>query len=128
MSWLKKVSQNQISNDPIDIIWGVIEDRYDGSGPSVTQPDGGGAYQRLRELTRMGSSPDICSTINEAAGINVAAGPKMRILAEAAGCPFEPASPQNSEQPQESNMIDPTMMPMVGQQEKPMNMPAIEFE
>lgn len=120
MNWLKKIAQ---ITDPADIIMGVIENRYDGSGPSVSQPAGGWAYKQLKQL---GPLPEVCQKINEVAGLNPAARPKMQILAEAAGCPWSPENPQQADQPQQPDMN--AVMPMMGQQEQPMDMPSAEIE
>jgi len=119
MNWLKKIAQ---TTDPTDIIMGVIENRYDGSGPSVTQPAGGWAYQELRKL---GPLPDICQMINEAAGINPAARPKMQVLAEATGCQWTPENPPDTGQSQQPDMnVAP---PMLGQQENAIDTPSVEI-
>lgn len=116
MNWLKKIAQRP---DPSDIIMGVIENRYDGSV-------GGGAYQALQNI---GLLPEVCQMINEAAGLNSSARPKMQILAEASGCIraglWSPENPQNTDQPQPQP--DMNVMPPMGEQEQPMDMPSAEI-
>ena len=119
MNWLKKIAQ---LSDPASIIMGVINNTADGSGPSVTQPAGGWAYQ---ELKRLGPLPDICQMINAAAGINPAARPKMQILAEATGCQWTPENPPDTDQLQQPDMN--VVPPMLGQQENPMDTPSVEI-
>ena len=120
MNWLKKVAQ---ISDPASIIMGVINNTADGSGPSVSQPAGGWAYQELKKL---GPSPEVCQMINESAALNPAARPKMQILAEATGCQWTPENPQNADQSQQPDMN--AVMPQMGQQELPMDMPSTEIE
>lgn len=124
MSWLRRTAY--IWN-PSAIIQGVVNNEYDGSGPSVDQPQGGWAYQ---ELQRMGPLPEVCEMINFAAGENPAARAKMRVLSEAAGCPWNPQSPpQQQEAPSQVPQFSPeTAAPMIGEQEKPMNMPSAEID
>lgn len=130
MNWLEKIAQSPLGMSNLqpssaqanDIIMGVIENRYDGSGPSVSQPEGGWAYQQFKQL---GPLPEVCKAINDAASLNISAPPKMQILAEAAGCPWEPKQPQNNEQPQQSEMN--AVMPQMGQQEQPMDTPSVEI-
>lgn len=123
MNWLKKVAQMP---DPADIIMGVIENRYDGSAPSLTQPAGGGAYKEFMKFRELGPPPEVCQMINELAGLNPAARPKMQILAKAAGCQWVPENPPNADQPQPTEMN--AVMPMMGQQERPMDVPSMEIE
>lgn len=120
MNWLKRVAQIL---EPEKIIMGVIQNEFDGSGPSVSQPAGGWAYQQMKN---MGPDPQVCQMINTVAGLNAAARPKMQLLAEAAGCEWAPGVPQNPDQPQQS---DPhAVMPPMGQQEQPTDMPSMEIE
>ncbi|MHA2279516.1 MAG: hypothetical protein ACXAC5_01305 [Promethearchaeota archaeon] len=118
MNWFQKLSQTY---SPDDIIQGVLNGVFDGSGPSPTQPEGGWAYQRFRAM-----GPVACEQINTAAGQHAAAYKEMQVLAEAAGCNWNPEPIQP--QPENAGVsAEPMVMPPMGQQEKPMAMPSAEI-
>jgi len=118
MNWLQRLSQTY---SPTDIIQGVLNGVFDGSGPSPNLPEGGWAYQQFQQM-----GPVACEEINTAASEHTAAYKEMRLLAEASGCPWNPEPIQP--QPENAGVsVDPMAMPMpMGQQEKPMDMPSAE--
>lgn len=132
MSWLKKISQmapptspmpptpqvtlttNQMMKIINDVLLNVGDINY--------------AAQKFQEAAPL--PEEVCNTINEVAGVNAAARPKMQTLAEAGGCYWNPQNPtmDQQQQQQQPNMMDPAVTPMMGQQEKPMGMPSMEIE
>lgn len=130
MNWLKKVAQpipqvNSIGNQLMSIVDGILMN----DGTDLTF-----AKQQLQQAQAQGVNMDaVCKRINEsAAGVNPAqpdsaAYGKMKGLADAVGCPWNPVNPPMAQQP-DNNMMDPSMMPMMGQQEKPMDIPSTEIE
>ena len=124
MSWLKKVSQIVPPMPQITLtteqMMKIINDVLINEGGDINY-----AAQRFQEAAPL--PEEVCNTINEVAGINAAARPKMQALAEAGGCYWNPQNPPMDQQ-QQPNMMDPAMMPMMGQQEKPVGMPSMEIE
>lgn len=121
MNWLQRTSEIWT---PDRIIQGVLSNEFDGSGPSPTQPEGGWAY---KEMKRIGPLPEVCNMINYTAGTNAAARSKMQVLAEAAGCQWAPQNPPQPQDQMQNPEVTP-VMPMMGEQEKPMNMPSTQIE
>lgn len=125
MNWFQKLAYAmtpEVSRyTPEQIIMGVMQNEMDGSSPSPMHPEGGMAYQLMRQL-----GPVACVEINNAAGSDSAAFGKMRILAEAAGCEW---NPQVQAPPLDEPVAgdDPMSMPSMGQQEKPMAVPSAEI-
>lgn len=123
MSWLKKIAQDAFAQDPlVAIVDGILMN----DGTDLIQ-----AQQQLQQAKAQGMNMEaVCRRINEsAAGVNPAqpdasARPKMQSLAEAIDCPWQPVNPPMAQQP---DMMDPSMMPDMGQQERPMEMPSAEF-
>ena len=135
MSWLKKIAQLSQATSPLDDLIKMV------NLIALNQPDDNGelidltfAQNRLQQALAQGINLDtVCQHINElAAGVNpvqpdASARPKMQALAAAINCPWEPVNPPMAQQP-DSNMMDPSMMPQMGQQEQPMEMPSAEIE
>ena len=113
MNWLKKLSQ---VNSPDEIIQQVLQNK-------LGIEENGPAWQAMQMI---GSAA--CDAINNAAGrlglsgIDPSAHAKMRVLARAAGCNFEPQIPKEQQQPQAMPL------PQLGEQEKPTNIPSSEIE
>ncbi len=124
MNWLKKIAQVMPmmpqATLTTDQMMGIINDVLINQGGDINY-----AEQQFRAAAPL--PEEICSTINKVAGVNAAARPKMQVLSEAGGCYWNPDNPPMEQQQQQPEM-NPEMMPMIGQQEKPMNMPAVEIE
>lgn len=142
MNWLKKIAYQatpQIASpvdDLIDLVDQIVLNRPGKDGKVI---DLTGAEMRLQQAQAQGVAMDaVCQRINElAAGVNpvrpdASARPKMDNLAEAAGCKkrglWNPVNPPMAQQPDNNMMNDPSMMPQMGQQEQPTEMPSTEFE
>lgn len=108
MNWLERISQVYSVED---VIQGVLSNSFDINW----------AAKFLGETHGM----DACPAIEYAAGIDSTALPKMRVLAQGAGCPnFDPALPG---QPNEIAQPGLAGAPDIGAQEKPMDMPSVEI-
>ena len=73
--------------------------------------------------------PQACELIKaqtEAQVTNPGASDILRSLSAAANCPNNPENPPIDQQ--QNQEVDPSMMPMIGQQEQPMEMPSTEIE
>lgn len=116
MNWLQKTSYT----NPLDLIQGILDNYIDGSAPSMTNPAGGVAYQ---EFQKIGPVPEVCEMINNAAASDPTSLSKMRVLAKASGCNFNPQNPDQNVDPNQ-NFVDP----MLGQQEVPEEVPSLEIE
>lgn len=124
MNWLKKVAQlmPQVVLSP-DQMMQLIDNILLNEGSDLNY-----AEQQFRNAAPV--PEEVCQRINESAGgfsperPDPSARPKMQKLAEAGGCYWNPVSPPMAQQP---NMVDPAMMPMMGQQEKPMDLPSTEI-
>ena len=132
MNWLKKIAQPmpimapmpQVALTP-DQMMKIIDDILLNEGSDLNY-----AEQQFRNSAPV--PQEVCQRINESAGgfsperPDPSARPKMQKLAEAGACYWNPANPPMAQQPDMMN--DPSMMPMMGQQEKPMDIPSTEIE
>ena len=129
MSWLKKIA---IAQDPVasqDPLIAIVDGILLNKGIDIIS-----AGQQLQQAEAQGvDMTAVCQRINEsAAGVNPAqpdssAYKKMMDLAGAINsCEWNPVSPPMSQQP-DNNMMDPAMMPQMGGQEQPMEMPSAEI-
>ncbi len=132
MNWLKKVSQvmplppapqmpQQVTLTEEQMMT-ILNDVLTNMGG---QSDIGYAAQKFREAAPL--PEQVCNTINETAGVNAAARAKMQVLAEAGGCYWNPQNPPMDQQ-QSPQQPDMNVMPMMGQQEQPIDMPSAEIE
>ena len=120
MSWLKRIAQLYSVEE---IIQGVLT-----RDPKTRNTfDINWAAQYLGETHGM----DCCPALEYAAGADSTALPKMRALAQGAGCPtFDPAlpgQPEETVQPGLGVAPESVIAPELGAQEKPMNMPSVEI-
>jgi len=126
MNWLKKVSQvvsPLMTQAPDQNLIQILNDIINVRGGDINY-----AQQKFEENAPV--PEEVCATIHEIGEAPEMAQYResMRILAIAGGCPWPPQPQQQPQQQQQQpGMMDPTMMPMMGEQEKPMSMPATEF-
>ena len=129
MNWLTRIAYSNPLGPPTnergiaDIIQGTIDLQYDGS-------DGGWSFTQLQNMSPQ-LQPQACQMIQAEAKVRVqdpAATAILRILSAGANCPDNPENPPADPTMMGQDQIDPNMMPMIGQQEKPTNMPSTEFE
>lgn len=108
MNWLNRVAQTYSIED---VIQGVLNNTFDINWAS--------------EFLARSYGADACDALEYAAGVDATALPKMRVLAQGAGCAdFEPNLPG---QPVEIAQPEFGAVPELGIQEKPMNMPSVEI-
>ena len=105
MSWLQKIA----AYSPDDIIQGVLNNTFDINW----------ACGQMRIIGAVA-----CDQINFAAGLNAAAYGKMKTLSDAAGCKWNP-EPMKQQPMMNNQNILPNQMPQLGEQDKPMESPAV---
>lgn len=124
MNWLNRVSQIPMSVAPqVTLTTDQMMQHING----VLTNQGADLNYVVQVFNTVAPLPvEVCNTINQVAGVNAAARPKMQKLAEAGGCYWNPENPPMDQQ-QSQQQLGPAPMPPMGQQEDPGDMPAVDI-